>query len=532
MAFETALPASDLPKGSMKAIKFGPKGETEILLVHMEDGTLHAVEASCPHAGAPLAQGALCDHRLICPWHAGTFALGDAQLPDGALVEPPALRALKRYPVQLQGDSILVDCKAVNEPSLASNGEPTPTPACGADLHFVTIGGGAAATAAVCTLRQGGFAGRITVIDPVASEPTDRTNLSKMTLVGKKPVEKLPLWTPEERNELKVERIAARVTALDGDAGRLHATSTASSGTDSTISFDGALLATGGEPKKLGIPGEELPHVHSIRHVPDVEAILQLIGDQPESKKVALLGDSFIAFEAASALKTRGLQVTLVCRSPQPFSKRFGTGPAQALVGLHQSKGVTLHLGAEAREISVAAVTLKSGESIPADLVIVAVGVQVATDFSHGLQLQEDGGIASEASLKVQNKLWIAGDLAAVGGARIEHWRLAEQHGRIAAAGYLASLGNPLPAQQSQPGKPVPFFWTAHFGKRFGYIGQAEAWDELQVDGSLVDQKFLAYYMKGGRVAAVLGCGKDAAVAHLAERMRRPLTLEEARQSA
>lgn len=507
----------------MKAVK---AGETEILLVHTEDGTMHAVEAKCPHAGAPLADGALCNQRLICPWHAGTFALGDAQLPDGHLIEPPPLRSLKHFSVQLDGDSILVDPQPANEPSLASHGEARPVPTVGEDRHFVTIGGGAAATAAICTLRQGGFAGRITMLDPVASEPTDRTNLSKMTLVGKKPVEKLPLWTPEERAKLKVERVVTRVTALDGDAGRLHASGADAEGGASTISFDGALLATGGEPKSLGIPGEDLPHVHTIRHVPDVEAILALVGNKPETKKVVLIGDSFIAFEAASALKTRGLDATLVCRSPQPFSKKFGTAPAQALVGLHQSNGVRLQLGAEPREISAETVTLKSGEALPADLVIVAIGVGLSTDFGHGLSLNDDGGVPSDETLKVQKKLWIAGDIAAVNGTRIEHWRLAEQHGRQAAMGFLASLGAKAPAN---PGKPVPFFWTAHFGKRFGYIGHAETWDDLQVDGSLSDAKFLAFYMKDGRVAAILACGKDAAVAHLAERMRLPLTLEQAR---
>ncbi len=536
MPLESVLLLSELPVGSKKAVKIG---EVEILLIHEPEGSVYAVEAKCPHAGAPLEKGAICNGRLICPWHMGTFQLSNdlASDPPGTVIEPPPLRSLRNYTVQIEGESILVDPEPLNQPSLASHGHPIPDEAVEAehtrDQHIVTVGGGAAATAAVCTLRQGGFAGRITVIDPVAVEPVDRTALSKMALAGKKPLDSLPLWSAEEQKALEMERIATRVEALDGEAGTLRL----SDGKE--LHFDAALLAPGGKPQKLGIPGEELPHVRTIRHTGDVDAIAKIIGEKPEGKPVVLIGDSFIAFEAASALTGRGLKATLVCRSPQPFSKKFGETPAQAIVGLHQSKGVTLKLGVEVREITADAVTLKSGKTLPAALVIVAVGVRPATDFEHGLQLEEDGGVPVSETLKAASKLWVAGDIAAVNGTRIEHWRLAEQHGRTAATAMLRKPGaHATPIDESFHG--VPFFWTAHFGKRFGYVGHADSWDELQVDGSLGGKdgddasgpQFLAYYMQGNAVRAVFGCGKDAAMAMLAESMRKTLTLEQARAAA
>jgi NADPH-dependent 2,4-dienoyl-CoA reductase/sulfur reductase-like enzyme/nitrite reductase/ring-hydroxylating ferredoxin subunit len=527
MALEQVLKLEELPAGSKKTVKIG---DTEVLLIHTQSGSgageLYALESKCPHAGAPLEQGAVCNGRLICPWHAGTF-----ELATGALVEPPPLRSLKRYAAKVENGSILVDPTPLNTPTLASHGEKNPPAPRGEDQHIVTIGAGAAATAAVCTLRQEGFAGRITMFDPVDTEPVDRTNLSKMTLAGKKPVATLPLWKPEEEAALEVERVHAAVTMLDGNAGKLH------TGDGKLCAFDAALLATGGAPKKLNIPGDSLAHVHSIRHVADVEAIAKQIGDDPKSKKAVLIGDSFIAFEAASALTTRGLQVTVICRSPQPFSKKFGEAPAQALISLHQANGVTLKLGAEAREITETAVTLKSGDSLPADIVIVAVGVSVATDLQHGLAMEDDGGIPVDKTLKTADKLWVAGDLASVGGTRIEHWRLAQQHGRTAAFGILHTLGGGSSGSGSGGSSEaafdgVPFFWTAHFGKRFAYVGHAEKWDDLQVDGSLGDAKFLAYYMKDNTVEAVLGCGRDSAIAALAESMRETLTLDQARRIA
>ncbi len=525
MSFEKALLLNELPRGSKKTVKLG---ETEILLVHTAEGTLHAVEAKCPHAGAPLEGGAVCNGRLICPWHTGTF-----ELESGKLVEPPPLRSLKLYAAQVEGASILVDPEPRTAPSLASHDDHAPAAALGAGQHVVTIGGGAAATAAVCTLRQAGFAGRITVIDPVATEPVDRTNLSKMVLAGKMPLDSLSLWSPEEKSRLKVNRLQARVTRLDGEAGTL--------GTDdgAELRFDAALLAPGGKPRTLGVPGEELPHVHTIRHQSDVEAISAALdiktGDKAEGKQVVLIGDSFIAFEAASALTTRGLKATLVCRSEKPFSQKFGDAPAGAILALHQTGGVTLKANSEAREITAAGVTLKDGTTLPADLVIVAVGVQVDTGFEHGLRLEKDGGVPVDETLKAAGRLWVAGDAAAVNGTRIEHWRLAEQHGRTAAAGILAGA---LTGTDGD-GKGfcgVPFFWTAHFGKRFGYVGHASEWDELQLDGSLGGgsgkPEFLAYYIKAGKVDAVFGCGKDAALAMLAERMREPLTLDQARTAA
>ena len=161
-------------------------------------------------------------------------------------------------------------------------------------------------------------------------------------------------------------------------------------------------------------------------------------------------------------------------------------------------------------------------ERIQADVIVMGVGVSPELGFEHDLPEAEEGGIRTDGSLRAAGEVWVAGDVASVEGTRIEHWRLAEQHGRVAA---LAMLG------QEAKYESVPFFWTFHFGKRLGYLGHAGEWDEITIDGSAAALEFIAFYIKDGQVAAVLTCGRDRETAALAEAMRSKLTLASAREA-
>lgn len=155
--------------------------DTPILLVRQRD-RVHAFSADCPHAGAPLEQGAICNGRIVCPWHKGTFALA-----DGSLIEPPPLAGLKRYPVVIENGNVLVSPQAQTEPAR------TPS----ADTRtMVVIGAGAAGAAACATLREAGFDGRLVLIGPEHGMPYDRTALSKFVLAGDMPPEKIPRFCP------------------------------------------------------------------------------------------------------------------------------------------------------------------------------------------------------------------------------------------------------------------------------------------------------------------------------------------------
>ena len=488
--------AATLKPDEKKVVK---AGETEVLLIQLA-GTLIAVQPKCPHAGAPLEQGAICNNRLVCPWHMGTFAL-----PTGDLLEPPPLKGLDTYAVRVEGNDVIINTDPVTH-DLPQEKQAS------SSRTVLLIGAGAASLTAAITLRDEGFAGHIVAVDPVSDEPLDRTQISKQALAGKMPLDKVRLAPMEH---LGVERILSSVTKLDTDPDLAHL----SNGT--TISFDRALIATGGLPKRLEIPGSKT--AFTIRHSADVQAIL---AKAEAGKHAVIIGTSFIGLEAASALTQKGLRVTVIGQKPDlPFAGKFGDRIAKAIVALHEKNGVTFRLSTQTTAITPGGVTLESegqpSQQLAADLILFGVGVSPTLTFEHSLPIAEkSGGIATDDTLRVTDSIFVAGDIASVSGTRIEHWRLAEQHGMLAAR-------NMLGFNEHYTG--VPFFWTFHFGKRFGYLGHAQDWDEILYDGDVEALTFLAFYLKSGKVAAVLSCGRDHDTASLAEPMRESLSLADLR---
>lgn len=505
MAEQEVARLADLPEGGMRAVEAGGQ---KIVLVRWQ-GEVHALQGECPHAGAPLAEGAVCNGHLVCPWHMGTFRIA-----DGGLVEPPPMQALRRYPVRVDGDAVLVDLE--------------PLPAAPAAVWrpddarvMLLLGSGAAAAMAAVTLREAGFGGRVVMVGPAAEEPIDRTLLSKMALAGQWKLEDLPLWDADAVARLGVERIVGAVAAMEAGSGRVRLSD------GQAIEYDAALIATGAEPRRLDVPGADLPGVFTLRRRDDLAAILAAA---EQGGPAVVLGTSFIGMEAASALRQRGIEVAVAGPETAPFARPFGPAVSDALVGLHRSNGVALHLGRQVARLeggdAVEAVVLDDGTRLPARLVLLGIGVRPVTGFLRGVELQDDGGVVVDAQLSVAPGVFAAGDVAAFpyrgGRARIEHWRLAQQHGRVAARNMLG---------QGEAFDRVPFFWTEQHGKVLNYLGHTATWDEIVVDGDVAAFEFVSYYVKSGRVAAVLSCGRDGATALLAELMRREIGVAEARDA-
>jgi NADPH-dependent 2,4-dienoyl-CoA reductase/sulfur reductase-like enzyme/nitrite reductase/ring-hydroxylating ferredoxin subunit len=493
--------SSDLSDGEMKEVS---ANGTRILLARV-GGEFHAVGAACPHYGAPLADGALCGTRVVCPWHHACF-----DVTTGGLEEPPALDSLPRYEVRVEDGRVLArvpDEVRDRVPPRMSRRDPSDA------RLFVILGAGAAGYAAAQTLREDGFRGRIALVTREDRAPYDRPNLSKDYLQGHTEPEWMPLRPDEFYEQFDIGLLCGHeVTRVDAAAKAI----TFDSG--DTLAYDALLVATGGSPRRLNIPGSDLRNVCLLRSFSDADSVIETAR---RSKRVVVVGSSFIGMEAAASLRARGLDVTVVAPSREPFESVLGPEVGALFRRAHEERGVKFKLGAVVYRFegttAVEAVTLEGGERIETDMVVAGVGVHPATGFLEGVALQEDGSVVVDAHMRAAEGLYAAGDIASFpdprtgARARIEHWRTAQQQGRVAA--------------HNMAGRPttfdgVPFFWTRQFDTGLLYVGHAPRWDEIIYAGDVAAQEFIAFYVKDGRALAAAGVNRDRDMAALEELFR------------
>ncbi len=494
-----------LAEGTMRALEIGGQ---KFLLAKV-NGACHAVGETCPHAGGPLSEGVLRGDVVTCPWHKAAFSVT-----TGKRLEPPAVDDLPRFAARVANGRILV--------RTGEDAEDGPQPVAsvpGEARCMVIVGTGAAGGAAAQELREAGFTGRVVLISAEDRLPYDRTVLSKYAISGQKGGEKTPLQDAAFYERLAIERMTRKVSAVEPaarqvvfqDGGRL--------------AYHAALVATGSTPRELQVPGADLPGVFTLRSAADAEAIDAAAAS---ARSVVVAGSGFIAMEAAASLRERGLAVTVVAPQAVPFERQLGRDVGQVFRRLHESEGIIFLLEDEIVALEgrhrVERVRLKSGGELEADLVVVGLGVSPAAGLVRDVALREDGGLQVDANLRVSDGLYAAGDVAAFPlrgdgpPVRVEHWRVAEQHGRVAARNMVGG---------AVPYDAVPYFWTIHFMKRLDYVGHAEAWDEVVIDGDLQEPRFMAYYGVNGVVAAVAGWGRDrqmaAAIGLMTERRGWPV---------
>jgi apoptosis-inducing factor 3 len=286
-----------------------------------------------------------------------------------------------------------------------------------------------------------------------------------------------------------------------------------------TLRYDSLLVATGGAPRRLEILGSDLQNVFVLRSFADADAIVEAAR---EARRAVVVGASFIGMETAASLRARGLDVTVVAPDRVPFEKILGPEIGGLFREAHEAHGVRFELGRSAARFegadAVGAVVLDSGERVEVDLVVVGVGVRPATAFLEGVPLHEDGGVVVDRHLCAAPDLYAAGDIAYFPSLptnerrRIEHWRTAQQQGRVAAhnmAGRVVEFDG------------VPFFWTRQFDAGLLYVGHAANWDEIIYEGEVSARDFLAFYVAEGRVLAVAGMNRDREMAALEELLRQ-----------
>jgi apoptosis-inducing factor 3 len=481
--FTQGITLESLPDGGKLA---GHVGEAEVLLVRL-GGEIFAIDALCSHYHGPLAEGLVVDGTVRCPWHHACF-----DLRTGEALRAPALSPLACWSVEQRDGLVFVREQRRVEPETRVS--PTSAPE-----RIVIVGGGAAGFAAAERLRRENYQGGIVMLSDDDEAPVDRPNLSKDYLAGSAPEDWVPLKPDSFYAENGIDlRLNAKVTGIDPHL--KHVTL----GEGDKIPFDRLLLATGAEPVRLPIPGADLPHVHVLRSLSDCRAI---IAQASAARRAVVVGASFIGLESAAALRTRDIEVHVVAPESRPLERILGPQMGDFIRALHEEHGVIFHLGDAPVEIETGRVKLKSGGSLEADMVILGVGVRPRTQLAEAAGLSIDRGVVVDAFLETSAPgIFAAGDIArwpdpASGvSIRVEHWVVAERQGQTAA---LNMLG------RRESFAAVPFFWSQHYDIPVNYVGHAETWDELIIEGDINAKDCLLRYKSQGRTLAVASIFRD-----------------------
>ena len=284
--------------------------------------------------------------------------------------------------------------------------------------------------------------------------------------------------------------------------------------------FDRLLLATGAEPVRLKLDGAPEIPVHYLRTFADSRAIIAS-ADAAKSKRALVIGASFIGLEVAASLRARKLDVHVVAPEQQPLEKIMGADVGRFVRGLHESKGVTFHLGTTVTRIDGKTATLADGQTIDVDLVVVGVGVKPNVALAEAAGLAIDKGVTVDEYLQTSAPgIFAAGDIArwpdphTGDRIRVEHWVVAERQGQAAACNMLGLR---------QRFDSVPFFWSQHYDISINYVGHAERWDAVEIEGDLTANDAKVTYKRDGRTVAVATVFRDA------DSLKAELELETAR---
>ncbi|XP_072548094.1 apoptosis inducing factor mitochondria associated 4 isoform X2 [Salminus brasiliensis] len=469
---------SDLQDGQMKEVEVD---NHKILLVRNE-GKFSAVGSLCTHYGAPLSKGALVGNRVRCPWHGACF-----NTTTGDIEEYPGLDSLPIYKVKVEDGKVYVTAskqKATKRVKEMSRRVP------GVCHTVLLIGGGPASLQCAETLRQNKYNGRIIMVTKDEKLPLDKTKLSKAMNIE---IEKILLrpsdflqkhgievWT--EKEVVSVSTEAKTVTLSDG----------------TTQHYDQLLVSTGARARAMQVPGAEMKNVKLLESYKDAADIYQMsVGN-----KVVIVGTSFIGMEVAAYLSDKATSVAVVGKSEFPYQLSLGADIGKMTMKMLGEKNVKFYMNngvAEIRGVNgrVKEVVLQNGDVLPADVVILGIGVIPNSDFLKGSAVEVDSKNAVVVDKYMRTNIpdvFAAGDVVSFPlsihvdkRVQIGHWQLAQAHVLL--------------------------------GKSIRYTGYGEGYTDIVFKGNVEERKFLAFYIKGDEVVAAASLNFDPAVSKVAEIM-------------
>lgn len=491
----------EMQNGEMRMVDVA---EAKVLLVKDKD-EFFAVGGKCSHYSAPLNKGVYNNGLVRCPWHGACFSVKTGDIEDF-----PGLDSLPKFEVDVSnGQDVIIratkdqlaNTRRVKDMCKQNRSD---------EKTFLIIGGGAAAATCVETLRQEGFTGKIVMATKDKYPPYDRPKLSKnFAATG----DSISLRKPEAYKEYNIDlQTEKEAVSLDNS----EKTVTFKDG--SKVKFDKVLLATGGSPRTLDVPGKELSGIFVMRDVDNANAL----GQAAAGKKAVVIGTSFIGLESAVVLAGMSSSVTVVGRS-EPLAATMGAKVGAAMKKVVLDKGVEFCLGRnptafEGADGKLTAVILDDGTKLEADVCLLGIGVRPATDFvkESGLEMIDSGYINVNKCMETsQADVYAAGDivqfplfLAQDKLTNIQHWQMAKMQGRIAG---LNMVGKKTDI------KSCPFFWTMMAGKSMRFAGYNAGYQEVIIHGEVEEFKFVAYYIKDDKVVGIASMGSDPIAAQFAE---------------
>lgn len=363
----------------------------------------------------------------------------------------------------------------------------------------LVAGASAAGLTTVEALRRKGYQGRVTVLGAEPHLPYDRPPLSKQVLSGSWDPDRAQLRPPAALSSLDAEFIVADpAVGLDVAAQTVHTAS------GHALQADAIVVATGVRARLLPEQAE-LAGIHVLRTLDDA---LALRADLLASSRLVVVGEGVLGAEIAATARTMGLDVTMVGPQPAPMSSQLGPVLASLLGKLHTDRGVRLRLGTQVsgfaeRDGQVTGVSLDTGEVLPADVVVAAIGAVPVTDWLGGSGLRVENGVVCDSRCRAADGIYAVGDVARWHHEqldtllRLENRTNATEQAEVVAANILG---------EDRPYTPVPYFWTDQFDTKIQVHGVLPAGAEVTiVDGEPENRRFVARYCLDGKVTGVVG---------------------------
>lgn len=367
-------------------------------------------------------------------------------------------------------------------------------------FDYVIIGGGLTGSHAAQAIRENDKNGSILLITDENRIPYDRVPLSKNYLMGKMKSEVLYVKQSDFYANQKIELLVGfKAIKLDSKS---H---TVDIGNDTQVNYKKLLLSTGGQARRLSIPGSDLKGVFYLRTIDDADEILNAM---KESKSAVVIGGGFIGCELASTFTKKGISVTIIEAGPKILGRVFDSDSASWIESYFERKKVTIMkkitpVELEGNNGKVTGVKLQSGQVIPADFVVIGIGINPNVDLAKEAGLQVDNGIiVNEYMQTSHHDIYAAGDVARFYSPlfgrhmRLEHYDLAVKQGRLAGENM---------AGQSKPLEELPYFFSFMFDIRIEAYGDLSKYDTVITRGNPTGNgNFTKFYLDNGTVNAVM----------------------------